>query len=126
VEELPSPCGLCGTDRSMTSRLTASTVATIQSSSGSPGSGATITGGEVRYLLRSWNASSASSVQMNGPDFRRSLKNGRAHSTNLEINRLSATKHPVSFCTFLMRAGGSYLHCFDCLDLLRVGLNSPV
>jgi hypothetical protein len=63
-------------------------------------------GGEVRYLLSSWNASSASLVQTNGPDFHRSLKNRRARSTSLEINWLSMAKHPVSFYTSLMRAGG--------------------
>jgi hypothetical protein len=41
AEELPSSCRACGFDRSVTS------------SRGSPGSGATITGGEVRYLLSS-------------------------------------------------------------------------
>jgi hypothetical protein len=60
----------------------------------------------VIYLLSSWNASSASSVQTKGPNFCRSLKNGRARSANLEIIRLSAAKHPVSFCTSLMWARG--------------------
>jgi hypothetical protein len=46
------------------------------------------------------------SVQTNGPDFYKSLKNGRARSASLEMNRLSAAKHPVSFCTSLMRVGG--------------------
>jgi hypothetical protein len=32
-----------------------------------------------------------------GLDFHSSLKNGRAHSTSLEINQLSAAKHPASF-----------------------------
>jgi hypothetical protein len=40
------------------------------------------------------------------PDFRSSLKNRRARSVSLEINRLSVVKYPVSFCTSLMRAGG--------------------
>jgi hypothetical protein len=43
---------------------------------------------------------------MKGLDFCRSLKNGRAHSASLEINWVSAAKHPVSFCMSLMRAGG--------------------
>jgi hypothetical protein len=56
--------------------------------------------------LSSWNSSSTSSVQMKGLHFRRSLKIGRARSASLAINRLSAAKHLVSFCTSLMRAGG--------------------
>jgi hypothetical protein len=60
----------------------------------------------VRYLLSSWNASSASLVQAKGPNFHISLKNRRARSASLEINRLSVVKHPVSFCMSLMRAGG--------------------
>jgi hypothetical protein len=60
----------------------------------------------VRYRLSSWNASPASSVQTKGPNFHKSLKNGRARSASLEINRLSAAMHHVSFCTSLMRAGG--------------------
>jgi hypothetical protein len=62
--------------------------------------------GDVRYHLSSWNASSASSVQTKVLNFRRSLKNRRAHSANLEINYLSAAKHPMSFCTSLMRVRG--------------------
>jgi hypothetical protein len=61
---------------------------------------------DVRYRLSSWNATSASSVHMKGPDFRRNLKNGRARSSSLEINWLSVTNHLMSFCTSLMRAGG--------------------
>jgi hypothetical protein len=45
-------------------------------------------------------------VQTKGLDFYSSLKNGRARSASLEINRLSAAKHPTSICTSLMRAGG--------------------
>jgi hypothetical protein len=54
-------------------------------------------GNDMRYCFTSWNASSASLVQTKGLDFRSSLKNGRAHTANLEINRLSAAKHLVSF-----------------------------
>jgi hypothetical protein len=52
---------------------------------------------DVRYCFSSWNASSVSCVQTKGLDFRSSLKNRRAHSVSLDINRLSVTKHPVSF-----------------------------
>jgi hypothetical protein len=52
---------------------------------------------DVRYYFSSCNASSTSSVQTKGPDFHSSLKNGRACSASLEINRLSTVKHPVSF-----------------------------
>jgi hypothetical protein len=45
-------------------------------------------------------------VPEKGPDFNSSLKNGKARSASLEINRLSAAKHPMSFWTSLMRAGG--------------------
>jgi hypothetical protein len=86
--------------------LTASVVAAMYNRRGSPGSGATITGDDVRYRLSSWNASSAPSVQTKGPDLRKSLKNGRARSASLEINQLSAAKQPVSFCTSLMQAEG--------------------
>jgi hypothetical protein len=61
-----------------------------------------MTNGDVRYCLSSWKASSASSLQTRGPDFCRSLKNGSARSTSLDIKCLS---HPVSFCTSLMQAG---------------------
>jgi hypothetical protein len=95
AKELPSSCRACGSGRSVTSTmLMASEVAT---------------GGGVRYLLSSWNASSTSLVHMKGPDFCSSLKNRRARSANLEINRLSAAKHPVSFCTSLMWVGDSLL-----------------
>jgi hypothetical protein len=57
-------------------------------------------------LLEPWNASFVSSVRMKGLDFCRSLKNRRAHSASLDITRLSAAKHPASFCTSLMWAGG--------------------
>jgi hypothetical protein len=86
--------------------LTASTIAAMYNRRASPGSEATITGSDMRYRLSSWNASSTSFVQMKGPDLRKSLKNERARSASLEINQLSATKQPVSFCTSLMRAGG--------------------
>jgi hypothetical protein len=62
--------------------------------------------GDGRYRLSSWNASSASSIQMKGLDFLRNMKNGRARLANLEINRLSVTKQPVRFYTSLMRVGG--------------------
>jgi hypothetical protein len=63
VDELSSSCGVCGSNRSMTSTmLTGSTVAAMWSSRGSPGPGATMIGGEVRYFLISSNASSASLV----------------------------------------------------------------
>jgi hypothetical protein len=86
--------------------LTASAVAATYNGRGSLGFRATIIYGDVRYRLSSWNASSASSVQTKGSDLRKSLRNGRAHSTSLEINRLSVAKQPVSFYTSLMRAGG--------------------
>jgi hypothetical protein len=86
--------------------LTVSTVAAMYNRRGSLGSGATITGGDVRYRLSSWNASSASFVQTKGPDLYKSLKNGRARPASLEINRLSMAKQPVSFYTSLMQAGG--------------------
>jgi hypothetical protein len=86
--------------------LIASTIAVMYNRRGSPGSGATITGGDVRYRLSSWNASSALSVQMKGPDLCKTLKNGRACSASLEINRLNTAKQHVSFYTSLMRAGG--------------------
>jgi hypothetical protein len=60
-------CG--GSGRSVTSTIpTCSAVAVTYNRGGSPGSGATITGGDVRYRLSSWNTSSASSVQTKGPD----------------------------------------------------------
>jgi hypothetical protein len=86
--------------------LTTSAIAVTYNRRGSLGSGATITSGDVRYCLSSWNASSASLVQMKGPDLLKSLKNGGARSAYLEINRLSVAKQPVSFYTSLMRAGG--------------------
>jgi hypothetical protein len=63
-------------------------------------------GDDVRYRLSSWNASFTSSIQMKGPDFRRSLKNRRACSASLEINQLNAVKQPMCFYTSLMRVGG--------------------
>jgi hypothetical protein len=86
--------------------LIASAIAAMYNRRGSPGSGDTITGGDVRYRLSSWNASSTSSVQIKGPDLHKSLKNGRVRSASLKINWLSAAKQPVSFYTSLMRAGG--------------------
>jgi hypothetical protein len=86
--------------------LKASAVAVMYNRRGSPGFGATITSGDVRYCLSSCNASSTSFVQMKGLDLHKSLKNGRAYSTSVEINWLSVAKQPVSFCTSLMRAGG--------------------
>jgi hypothetical protein len=63
AEELLSSCRSCGSGRLATSTiLTASEVAIMYSSRGSPGFGAAITGGEVRYLLSSRNASYVSSV----------------------------------------------------------------
>jgi hypothetical protein len=56
-------------------------------------------------LLQLLNASSAFLVQTKGLDFRNSLKNGRARSASLVINRLSTAKHLVSFWTSFMRAG---------------------
>src|SRR4051812_49973383 len=50
-------------------------------------SGATMTGGLVRYLLRSWNALSASSVHSKGPFFFISWKKGSARSPSLEMKR---------------------------------------
>jgi hypothetical protein len=85
--------------------LTTSVIAMMYDKRGSPGFGATITDSDVRCRLSSWNSSSASSVQMKGSDLCKSLKNRRAHSASLEINRLSAAKQPVSFYTSLMRAG---------------------
>jgi hypothetical protein len=86
--------------------LTTYVVAVKYTRRGSPGSGATITDDDVRYRLSSWNASSFSSVQTKGLDLRKSLKNGRARSASLEINRLSLAKQPMSFYTSLMQAGG--------------------
>jgi hypothetical protein len=63
-----------------------------------------MTDSDVRYCYSSWNASSASWVQTKSLDFRRSLKNRRACFASLEINRLSAARHPVSFWTTLIRA----------------------
>jgi hypothetical protein len=100
--------------------LTVSAVAVMYNKSGSLGSGATITGGDVRYYLSSWNASSTLSVQMKGPDLRKSLKNGRARSASLEINRLSVANQPVSFCTSLMRVGG----CIASIILIFFGFAS--
>jgi hypothetical protein len=57
-------------------------------------------------LARHLEHLSASSVQTKGPDFHRSLKNGRARSASPEINRLSTAKRSMSFCTSLMWAGG--------------------
>jgi hypothetical protein len=77
-------------------------------------------GGDVSYRLSSSNASSASSVQIQGPDFCRSLKDWRARSASLEINRLSAAKHPVSFYTSLMWVGGR----ITSISLIFLGLAS--
>jgi hypothetical protein len=86
--------------------LTASAAAAMYRYSVSPVSGVTRTSREVRCCFNSRKACSASSVQAKGPDFRRSLKKGRALSANLEIKRLRAAKDPVSFWMSLTRAGG--------------------
>jgi hypothetical protein len=57
---------------------------------------------------------------MKGPNFCRSLKNGRARSASVEINWLNVAKHLVSFCTSLMRAGG----CIASIILIFFGLAS--
>jgi hypothetical protein len=57
-------------------------------------------------LLQLLEACSASSVQVNGLDFRNSLKKGSALSASLEMKRLRAANDPVSFWTSLIRAGG--------------------
>jgi len=54
-------------------------------------------GGEVRKVLSWVNAALASSDQENFSDAFRSLKKGRPFSPSLEINRLRAAMHPVSF-----------------------------
>ena len=54
-------------------------------------------GGEVRKVLSCANAASASSVQENFYDAFSSLKKGRPFSPSLEMNRLRAAMHPVSF-----------------------------
>ena len=65
-----------------------------------------MTGGLVRYLLRSWNALSASSVHSKGPFFFISWKKGSAHSPNLEMKSPIAVTRPVSFCISLRVFGG--------------------
>src|SRR3954464_15339835 len=65
-----------------------------------------MTAGLVRYLLRSWNALSASSVHSKGPFFFISWKKGSARSPNLEMKRPSAVTRPVSFCISLRVFGG--------------------
>jgi hypothetical protein len=100
--------------------LTTSDIAVMYNRRGSPGFGATITSGDVRYCLSSWNASSASLVQTKGPESHKSLKNGRARSAGLEINRLSTAKQPVSFYTSLMQAGG----CITSIILIFSGFAS--
>jgi hypothetical protein len=77
--------------------LTASAAAAMYRHCGSPGFGATRIGREVRCCFNSQKARSASSVQVKGPDFHRSLKKGSALSTNLEMKRLRAARDPTSF-----------------------------
>jgi hypothetical protein len=79
-----------------------------------------MTDGDVRYHFNSWNAPSTSSVQTKGSDFHISLNNRRARSASLEMNRLRAVKHPVSFCTSLMQIGG----CIASMVLIFSGLAS--
>jgi len=55
------------------------------------------TGGEVRKVLSWVNAASASSVQENYSDAFKSLRKGRPFSPSLEMKRLRAAIHPVSF-----------------------------
>jgi hypothetical protein len=86
--------------------LIASAAAAMYKYNGSPGSGATRIDREARCCFNSWKACSTSSVQANGPDFRRSLKKGSALSANLEMKRLRAAIDPVSFWMSLIRAGG--------------------
>jgi hypothetical protein len=77
--------------------LTASVAAAMYKYNVSPGSGATRIDREVMCCFNSWKACSASLVQAKGPDFRRSLKKGRALSASLEMKRLRAAKDPISF-----------------------------
>ena len=78
-----------------------------------------MTGGLVRYLLRSWNVFLASSDLSKGPFFFTSWKKGSARSPNLEMKRPSAVTRPVSFCI-------SPAHVFHCFGLLRVSLDASV
>jgi hypothetical protein len=57
---------------------------------------------------------------MKGLDFRKKLKNGRARSVSLEVNRLIIAKHPMSFCASLMQAGG----CIASIIIIFSGLAS--
>jgi hypothetical protein len=86
--------------------LTASAVAAMYRYSGSSGSGATRIDRDARCCFNSQKACSTSPVQVNGQDFRRSLKKGSALSASLEMKRLRAANDPVSFWTSLIRAGG--------------------
>jgi hypothetical protein len=86
-------------------------------------------GSDIRYCFSSWNASSSFSVQTKGLDFHSSLKNGRARSASLEIKWLSTANHPMSQPSHELLDildAGWWPHYFDCLDLLRVGLDSLV
>ena len=64
-------------------------------------------GVEERYLFRSCSAASASRVHSIGPAFFKIFKKGRAHSADLEMNRLMAATQPVSRRTSLIRLGTS-------------------
>src|SRR6185312_15461987 len=94
---LVSPWRACSVLSATSTMLTASADAVRYRNNGSPGSGATNTGSEVRCCFSSWKACSASSVQENGPDLLNSLKKGRALSASLDMKRLRAARDPVSF-----------------------------
>jgi hypothetical protein len=73
---LRRPAGVrCGLSCSSTSMiLTTSTIVVMHTSRGSPRSSATITGGYLGHIVRSWEAFSTSSVQTKGPGSHSSLK----------------------------------------------------
>jgi hypothetical protein len=122
--------------------LTTSVNVAVLSSRVSPGSGASMTDGEVRYLLRSSKAFSAPSDQTQGSNFLRSLKNGSAPSPILDMNQLRTTRQHVKLldifyvdwgCIFLIALIFSWLssipHCetmkphFSRLSIMRVENN---
>src|SRR6185437_1572482 len=96
-ETLVSPWQACSVLSATSTMLTASADAVRYRNNGSPGSGATNTGSEVRCCFSSWKACSTYSVQENGPDLLNSLKKGRALSASLDMKQLRAARDPVSF-----------------------------
>lgn len=107
------PCSSRSTTMAVkTTRL----VTAMQTISVSRERGVVNTGGVVRKVLSSSKALSASDVQKNFSDARRSLKKGRAFSPRREIKRLRATKQPASFWTSFTLVGRFILVTADTLS----------